>query len=63
MREHDQSQDITIVCPDCSKPFVWTSGEQRYYQQRVLSPPRRCPKCRLERKARINPDPQAVPHE
>ena len=44
-------KDETITCVDCLRDFVWTLGEQLYYRDRKLSPPRRCPQCReLRRK-------------
>lgn len=44
--------DITLTCKDCAQPFVFTSGEQEFYQQRgLLNQPGRCPTCRSARKA------------
>ncbi len=44
--------DITLTCRDCSQPFVFTSGEQEFYQQRGLqNQPGRCPSCRGARRA------------
>ncbi len=28
--------DITLTCKDCGNPFVFTAGEQEFYQQRGL---------------------------
>ncbi len=49
-------EDKTIICCDCHKPFLWSHGEQLYYQDRSLSPPRRCPQCRESRRKRIRPN-------
>ena len=39
--------DRTITCRDCGQPFVFTEGEQRFYDERGLShEPQRCVSCR-----------------
>jgi CxxC-x17-CxxC domain-containing protein len=44
-------EDKTLVCSDCQKEFVFTAGEQEFYEQRgLLNEPRRCPECRQMRK-------------
>ncbi len=44
--------DITLTCKDCGQPFVFTAGEQEFYQQRgLMNQPGRCPECRQARKA------------
>ena len=44
--------DITLTCKDCSQPFVFTSGEQEFYQQRgLVNQPGRCQSCRGARRA------------
>ena len=42
-----------LPCLDCGVPFVFTRGEQRYFLSKGLSEPKRCPKCRLKRKASL----------
>ena len=38
---------------DCGQEFVWTAGEQEFYEQRgYTNPPSRCPACRAKNKAR-----------
>lgn len=44
--------DITIVCKDCGKEFVFTEGEQEFYAQKGFSQPVRCKECRLAAKMR-----------
>jgi CxxC-x17-CxxC domain-containing protein len=45
-------QDKTLVCRDCGQDFVFTAGEQEFYQQRGLTnEPGRCADCRRARKA------------
>lgn len=46
-------KDETITCVDCLQDFTWTYGEQIYFRDRKLSPPRRCPQCREARRKRI----------
>ena len=44
--------DKSLTCRDCSQEFVWTSGEQEFYQSRGLqNPPSRCPTCRAAHRA------------
>ncbi len=38
--------DITIVCKDCGKEFVFTEGEQEFYAQKGFTQPLRCKECR-----------------
>jgi hypothetical protein len=43
--------DKTLVCKDCSKEFIFTEGEQTFYQEKGLqNEPQRCPDCRKARK-------------
>ena len=45
-------QDRTLSCRDCGQQFVFTAGEQEFYEQRGLTnQPGRCPDCRRARKA------------
>ena len=43
--------DKTIICANCKTPFVWTVGEQRFYEQKRHDPPRRCKACIAARNA------------
>src|SRR5215212_2214342 len=43
--------DRTMTCRDCDQAFVFTAGEQAFYQERGFSEPQRCPGCRQARKA------------
>ena len=44
--------DITLTCKDCAQPFIFTVGEQEFYQQRGLTnQPGRCQSCRGARRA------------
>ena len=44
--------DRSLSCRECGSAFVWTSGEQEFYQQKgLLHEPQRCPDCRQKAKA------------
>ncbi len=45
-------QDKTLKCKDCGREFVWTVGEQEFYQEKgFTNEPTRCPECRKANKA------------
>jgi len=45
-------QDKTLVCRDCGAEFIFTAGEQEFFQQKgFLHPPSRCPECRGKRRS------------
>ncbi len=41
---------MELMCVECKKPFLFESGEQKFYQQRGLTPPKRCTSCRRQKK-------------
>jgi CxxC-x17-CxxC domain-containing protein len=44
--------DRVLTCRDCGREFVFTAGEQEFYQSRgLMHEPRRCPECRTARRA------------
>ena len=44
-------QDKTLVCRDCSEPFIFTAGEQGFYLEKgLMNQPQRCPNCRANRR-------------
>lgn len=44
--------DKTLTCKDCGSEFVFTEGEQQFYQEKGFqNEPQRCPDCRRARKA------------
>lgn len=46
------NQDKTMKCKDCGNDFVWTAGEQQFYQDKgFTNPPSRCQNCRQAKKA------------
>ncbi len=45
------SEDKTLVCRDCGAKFVFTAGEQEFYQQKGFEHlPSRCPECRTKKR-------------
>ena len=44
-RKYIVLDDIKIECIDCGKMFIFTAGEQKWYQKMGLSIPKRCPFC------------------
>lgn len=50
-----EKKDKTIVCKDCGKEFVFTVGEQEFYEEKgFTNDPVRCSDCRAKRKAERN---------
>lgn len=50
----EEFKPMDIICLDCKARFTWTAGEQKYYKDRGLAAPRRCSKCRFERRKSVN---------
>ena len=47
-------QDKTLTCKDCGKEFIFTAGEQEFYDSRgFVNEPQRCKECRVTRKNAI----------
>ncbi len=42
--------DNLLTCSDCGQEFVFTAGEQQFFQERGYSQPRRCKPCRQQTK-------------
>ena len=52
-REFRLFQDKTLSCRDCGSDFVFTAGEQKFYDEKGFNnEPSRCPTCRSENKRR-----------
>mgnify|MGYP001059145679 CR=1 FL=1 len=47
-------KDETLKCKDCGAEFVFTAGEQQFYQEKGFSNPVRCSECRKARKQQNN---------
>src|SRR5262249_37054171 len=49
--------DRQLTCIDCSQPFLFTAGEQEFYDRKGFKEePKRCKPCRDARKSRRNND-------
>lgn len=47
--------DKTLVCKDCGNEFVFTVGEQEFYDEKgFTNEPVRCKECRDKRKSERN---------
>ncbi len=45
-------QDKMLTCTSCGQQFVWSAGEQEFYQQRgLMNQPGRCRDCRAARRS------------
>lgn len=48
-------KDITLTCKDCGKEFVFTAGEQKFYDEKgFTNQPQRCKECRDAKKQNRN---------
>ena len=44
-------EDRTIICKDCSEPFIFSAGEQGFFLEKgLLNEPQRCHDCREQRR-------------
>ncbi|MHC1572405.1 MAG: zinc-ribbon domain-containing protein [Methanosarcinales archaeon] len=44
-------EDRTLVCKDCGEEFVFTAGEQEFFEEKGFDDPQRCKACRDRRKS------------
>ena len=44
--------DLQLSCVECRKSFTFEKGEQEFFKQRGLTPPKRCPSCRGKKRRR-----------
>ncbi len=50
-RRYESMEDITLLCKDCGKEFVFTVGEQEFFAEKgFTNQPVRCQACRKARK-------------
>ena len=50
-------EDKTPKCKECGKEFIFTAGEQQFYQEKgFVNEPQRCKECRDARKKANNPE-------
>jgi DNA replicative helicase MCM subunit Mcm2 (Cdc46/Mcm family) len=45
-----EKQDKVIICSECQTEFLWTVGEQEFYENHNFVEPKRCRECRKARK-------------
>lgn len=53
--QQDSFRDREVQCreSDCRLLFALTAGEQRFYAQKGLNMPRRCPACRAKKRQQL----------
>ena len=49
---HD-GEDKEIICKDCGKTFIFTSGEQEFYKSKNFPDPKCCKKCAKKRRMKF----------
>lgn len=50
-------EDKTLICKDCGEEFIFTAGEQEFYDSKgFVNEPQRCKDCRDKRKQSIRSD-------
>jgi len=47
-------EDKNLTCKECGEQFVFTAGEQEFFNERGFKEPERCKPCRDARKAEKN---------
>jgi len=50
---------MKIICKICKQEFEWSEGEQKFYADRSLAPPKRCPSCRAKKKQEVKEEVQS----
>lgn len=55
--------DQVLTCKDCGAQYDFTEGEQSFYAERSLTPPKRCKACRDARKSQKNNAQPRMHHE
>ena len=49
-RKKQKRKNKKILCCECNAAFLFTGGEQKYYEKHKFSEPKRCKTCRQQRK-------------
>ena len=47
-------EDIKIKCQDCGTEFIFSTAEQKFYEEKGFNPPKRCRLCRQNKKNKYN---------
>jgi ribosomal protein L36 len=50
MTSENENDDLLLACRDCNADFVITSSQRKWFIERSLTVPKRCPACRLARR-------------
>jgi len=45
---------MIIKCKVCGTDFEWSEGEQKFYSDRSLDPPKRCKDCRVKKEVKVD---------
>lgn len=54
-------EDKTLICKECGEEFVFTAGEQEFYEAKgFVNEPQRCKACRDARKNAARPERENV---
>ena len=54
-------QDKKLICRDCSKEFVWTAGEQKFFSDKgFTNAPIRCADCRKKKRGKFGEEKQST---
>ncbi|MBL8024386.1 MAG: zinc-ribbon domain containing protein [Elusimicrobia bacterium] len=49
------SKDRKLNCAECKSSFFFEEGEQKFFTERGLSEPKRCPTCRKQTRRNRGP--------
>lgn len=52
-RRAKPKNSMDLNCQDCKTDFEFSDGEQKFYQDKGFTPPKRCKDCRQKNKDRI----------
>ena len=54
-------RDKTLKCRDCGAEFIFTAGEQQFFEEKGLkSEPQRCKSCRRQRRSSFRQEPGLI---
>lgn len=51
--EQEQLKDWELKCVECGRLFLFEKGEQEFYCDKKLDPPRRCQRCRFLKRLQL----------
>ncbi len=43
-------KDVESRCIDCGRDYIFTAGEQEFFETKGFTPPKRCKPCRIANK-------------